>query len=1606
MLVHLTTLYVYIKRAFAKMLPIFLFISLITLNKLSIFAINVDIKIGFLVGSKRLKHDQTYSRPGRHLIHAFNYSIYEINRNSFVGDKTSSDQRDTKRITFTPIVAETYGNESESIKQTVDLITKHRVDFIVGPQESCQIESKLASVFNIGMISHYCTPIYKSQQIFELKSSEHHFPPNPQTYIQTKPPYWKIVDRVTTLVSRLIHLQNRYPQQLVLLYFKEQSANVADKRPQLLTLTDSTYSQPQNPHSHSSLSNEAIQYKLIGELLEIKLNELLLATNKGREDDRGGGMLLKDNNGYESRSKRKPLVVLNWHTTFHYGYTKNPFRQLIRRYLFQQQLHSTTAFVNQSIQCAPSTPTLVTTTHHYHGLRRRHAITATATTTTATTTTNTPISSDHSGNSKLIPRASIYIVVGHYYEHLGLMLALNELGLLESYQPLSQSQQQQQPLRHRSSVLANQQQSLVIGVDIEQYDERDDSVRFLRGLLMDESGNSRQQQSRPEEDLDSIAAMYRSYLGVVPAKPIKSAEFLDGIRKLYDQSNANSDRETAQQQQQQQQQPNQHLQKISVGSTALSNQTSTTVDTIQITHRLLQLIRLPVEAFYLHDSVKLLGEFLNHCIIRKNLTLSECREGSRAFEWFKERKYSSFVNQNLTNFDSQAQTEGLYTLITRKLPSSNESNDAEDEFGLVPVGRFVTSNIGSNKLVFDIDSSSIDPIWFPLWCDVSGSNLSKCLNISYDTSNYNTFEEISSSSNTQAVVLVGLIILVIVFIVCLAIARFAFKNKLQKSETQTRDNKWFNSEDEENFLNIVHNYLLSLDNFLTVCKDTADYETNQLSDDYEHFALVELHCYMFPFPSCKFVHWLTALHHIKEMMFQYQIESSSNSNGNKSQSRKQPLVKRIFELFYNEEDEDGKCIPNDRNFFASKHKGTASLRLILNKYRSINECFCNLSKLNHATVAKLKGVTLSYGLRGVGESKLARLVVEHPDRGNLRECFKYLPNILDENEINDFKTLILLPLISDLLNGLEYLHKSSVKFHGELRSTTCMITTNWRLKLSGFQVQHLRRSLGEYEQKNLTFKELEGLIYSAPEVLENCYKRSTLSYETLKLADIYSFAFVIYEMFVGEEPWKCLTQVSKSKLLIERVKVDSSFRPPLSRVDEKKAHLFKYTGEMKFDLELLKRVIRSCWSYSVELRPKSIEALRSMLEPAFSISPSSSSSFPSHATSLALKNLSTTTKTPKIIEESTCSSATLIAVSGINAANFTQLACSTEAPETYTSSLVPTITSFNKDTLTTCFSKLTSTPEDNDVDFIVRYYTKILEHSLVVHRKELDFEKKISNALRMKLLPRNIVSKLCNGKKIVSRKFDCISLCSFRFMITLDQSNQNEILFIDFLNKILSQLDKLVESYQNHIHLLDSQVDSSLRYIAYSGKPLCAVNRGEEEEKSESENEKEDEGGIYNHAQLIASFALQLVDLVNSWQTSRNSNKHYIQVTCGLHSGSVVAGMISNNNNNNGDNNFNNHLMSNSLMRYVLLGSSICFVNVLEQTCHPQKIHISSEFKNLLISSPIKLPIDLKDINAHRGYVVVHKEGRIETKKFGDINSYWLLNGPRLSASQSLMMIS
>ena len=61
-------------------------------------------------------------------------------------------------------LGETHGSESESIRATADL-WRRNVSALIGPQETCVHEARMAASFNLPMISHFCAHYGTSDKV-------------------------------------------------------------------------------------------------------------------------------------------------------------------------------------------------------------------------------------------------------------------------------------------------------------------------------------------------------------------------------------------------------------------------------------------------------------------------------------------------------------------------------------------------------------------------------------------------------------------------------------------------------------------------------------------------------------------------------------------------------------------------------------------------------------------------------------------------------------------------------------------------------------------------------------------------------------------------------------------------------------------------------------------------------------------------------------------------------------------------------------------------------------------------------------------------------------------------------------------------------------------------------------------------------------------------------------------------------------------------------------------------------------------------------------------------------------------------------------------------
>ncbi|CDS38210.1 retinal guanylyl cyclase 2 [Echinococcus multilocularis] len=160
------------------------------------------------------------------------------------------------------------------------------------------------------------------------------------------------------------------------------------------------------------------------------------------------------------------------------------------------------------------------------------------------------------------------------------------------------------------------------------------------------------------------------------------------------------------------------------------------------------------------------------------------------------------------------------------------------------------------------------------------------------------------------------------------------------------------------------------------------------------------------------------------------------------------------------------------------------------------------------------------------------LVFEYCHRGCLQDVINNKSIPFDW----DFK----LSLMTDFVRGMEYLHSTSLKAHGRLKSTNCVVSGRWVLKITDFGIPNIYNLTG-----NCPTIKLEDKLWTSPELLRD----ETAALFGTRQGDVYAFAIIMHEVFYQTKPYG-LEDIPAAKIL-ERVLGEEKppFRPQLLETD-------------------------------------------------------------------------------------------------------------------------------------------------------------------------------------------------------------------------------------------------------------------------------------------------------------------------------------------------------------------------------------------------------------------------------------------------------------------------
>ncbi|KAM8836929.1 guanylate cyclase 2G [Spinachia spinachia] len=123
------------------------------------------------------------------------------------------------------------------------------------------------------------------------------------------------------------------------------------------------------------------------------------------------------------------------------------------------------------------------------------------------------------------------------------------------------------------------------------------------------------------------------------------------------------------------------------------------------------------------------------------------------------------------------------------------------------------------------------------------------------------------------------------------------------------------------------------------------------------------------------------------------------------------------------------------------------------------------------------------------------LVTQYCTKGSLKDVMK--------SDV-DLDWMFKLSFAYDIVNGMEFIHKSNLRFHGNLKPSTCLVDSRLQIKLSGFGLWEFK-----YGSQNKPNKpDHREMYWTAPELL----RQAGVQVCGTPKADIYSFAIIMWEL--------------------------------------------------------------------------------------------------------------------------------------------------------------------------------------------------------------------------------------------------------------------------------------------------------------------------------------------------------------------------------------------------------------------------------------------------------------------------------------------------------------
>ena len=96
-----------------------------------------------------------------------------------------------------------------------------------------------------------------------------------------------------------------------------------------------------------------------------------------------------------------------------------------------------------------------------------------------------------------------------------------------------------------------------------------------------------------------------------------------------------------------------------------------------------------------------------------------------------------------------------------------------------------------------------------------------------------------------------------------------------------------------------------------------------------------------------------------------------------------------------------------------------------------------------------------------------------------------------------------------------YLNSTMIRSHGRLKSSCCLISSRWQLKIASYGLSVFRKDERHSEKKE-DYEKYKSLLWTAPELLRQGPEKP---YHGSRIGDVYSYGIILQELVYRAMPF-------------------------------------------------------------------------------------------------------------------------------------------------------------------------------------------------------------------------------------------------------------------------------------------------------------------------------------------------------------------------------------------------------------------------------------------------------------------------------------------------------